>query len=442
MLTEGIFLSIVVIGAGFLLGRYQKDRAFTTAMVAYAVLISLAAILSLQDSIVGATWSTPYLLDSDGQGYFEQAQRLTREGITNFQTVIRSNYLGYQLFLAILFSIFGTHLAVGVTANLLLLLLSITCLHRATLLLTGSPRAALLATVAFMLTTVNVFYALVLLKEPALGLAFALVLLAVTKAITDHRIGFRAVLYFLIALAIIITMRATVLLFVLMLFAFVARILVKRRAHALVGLIAMLVLAVPVAQNFTIYDLNSEYITREVTANTVIVTRFEQGDLDISGIAGRVGGAYVRLPFAAKIALFPLPTAMQILLPFDFWNDQFLKDHFAMFPLRNLNLIWLLFIAPWCLFAVVSTRRTERPLLSRLLLTGVVYYIGVAIMYGGLIPRYGTPALFFIYPSIGFWWARSKENLQERARVARFFLHYYAFFTLAGLGYMTLQIML
>ena len=51
------------------------------------------------------------------------------------------------------------------------------------------------------------------------------------------------------------------------------------------------------------------------------------------------------------------------------------------------------------------------------------------------------PALYFVYPAIGLWWARARENLADKARAARFFMHYYAFFTLAGLGYMALQIM-
>lgn len=440
MLTEGIFLSIAVIGTGFLLGRQQNDRAFTTAMTAYAVLLSLAAILSLQDSIIGSTWNTPYLAGSDGQGYFEQGQQLAREGITNFQTVIRSNYLGYQLFLGVLFSIFGSSLAVGVAANLILLLLSITCLHRATILLTGSPRAALLAAITFMLTTGNVFYAVVLLKEPALGLAFALVLLAVTKAITDHRIGLRAVLYFLIALAVIITMRATVLLFILMLFGFIARILIRRRAHALVGLIGLLVLAIPLAQNFTIYELNSDYITREVTANTVVLSRFEQGDLDIGGVAGRIGGAYILLPFPVKVVLFPVPALLQTLLPFDFWSGQFLNDHVAVFFLRNLNIVWLLFVAPWFIFSMFNVRRIESQLLRRFFWAGLTYYFAIAVMYGGLIPRYHTPALFFIYPAIGYFWARARENIEDQLRVARFFIHYYAVFTVAGLVYMGFQV--
>ena len=100
-------------------------------------------------------------------------------------------------------------------------------------------------------------------------------------------------------------MRATVLLFLAILFACTARLLIKRRAHALVGVVGLLVLAAPVAQNFTVNELSSDFLTREVTANTVIINRFEAGDLDVSGIAGQVGGAYVRQPFPGEDRAVP-----------------------------------------------------------------------------------------------------------------------------------------
>jgi hypothetical protein len=203
----------------------------------------------------------------------------------------------------------------------------------------------------------------------------------------------------------------------------------------------MLALAAPVAQNFTIYELNSEYITQEVTANTVVISRFEQGDLDISGVAGRVGNAYIRLPFPVKVALFPIPTTLQILLPFDFWSGQFLEDHFAVFLFRNMNLAWLLIVAPWFVFTLLNVKRLPSPLIRRLTWSGIAYYCAVAVIYGGLIPRYGTPTLFFIYPAIGYFWAKARETVEDQARAGRFFMHYYAFFTVAALGYLGLQMM-
>ena len=442
MLIESLAALIIVPMVAFLLGRLQSDVRFTSLMIFYGIFVAAMTVFSLQDTVVHGSWNAPNLVDSDGEGYFLQAERLVQEGILNFQSVIRSNYLGYQIFLAVLFSIFGINVAVGIIANDVLLLFTIICLYRATLLLTASPRAAMLACAAFMLTTVNIFYGLVLLKEPALCFAFALVLLALTKAVVEERMGTGAVVQVILALAIIVTMRATVLLFLLVLFGFVARILIRRRAHLLIAFVALLGLGVPIAQNFTIYELSSERVTDEITRNNVVSERLQQGDVSVTGVAGRFAGAYVGLPFPAKVALFPVPTIVQLLLPFDFWSVQFLEDHFAFLLFKNFNLIWLLFVAPWFLFAIVNLRRVDRPLIGRLALAGLIYYILVAIIYGGVIPRYATPPLIFIYPAIGYWWARRRDNDTDRDRSSRFFVHYYALFTLAGLGYIAFQLIL
>jgi len=441
MLSDSVAIFVVVTASAFFLGRWQRDHAFLLVMLGYAVALSIVTILSLQSSVLSGPGGTPYLAGSDGEGYFFQARLLAQEGVLNYQSLIRSNYLGYQIFLAMLFSVFGSSLVVGLIANDIVLLLSICCLYRATQVMTGSQRAAMLACTACMLTTANVFYALVLLKEPVLGLAFALVLLAVAKIVCETRISLRSIIYLVLALAVIVTMRATVLLFIFILFAFVAKLVVRQRVHVFVVLVAMVVLAAPLAQYFTIYNLDSEFFTQEITRNTVIVSRFEQGDLDISGIAGRVGDLFIRLPFAVKVGLFPIPTMMQVLLPFDFWSSQFIDDHFSVFLLRNLNILWLLFVAPWVFFALLNVRRIEVPLMARLFLAGVSYYVAVAVVYSGLVPRYGTPTLIFLYPAVGYWWARAQLEPAVRARVLRFFVSYHAIFCLAGLGFIAIQIM-
>jgi hypothetical protein len=439
MLADTFIVFVLVTGTAFLLGRWQQDRSFLLLMIGYGAVLSLATILSLQSSTAAGPWNAPYLAGSDGEGYFVQARLLAEEGVLNYQALIRSNYLGYQILLAILFTLFGTSLLVGVVANDFFLLLTAVCLYRATLLLTGSPRAALLACVAFALTTANIFYGLVLLKEPALGLAFGLVLLALTKTVTEDRASVRAFIYLLVALVIIISMRATVLLFLFILFAFVANLLVKRRAHVLAALVGLVVLSAPLAQYFTIYDLNTEYLAQQITSNTVISSRFEQGDLDVSGVAGSVAGILIPLPFVAKMALFPVPTAMQILLPFDVWSTQFAQDHFSMLFLKNLNIIWLLFVAPWTVFSIVNIRHIRVPVVGRLALAGTCYYIAVAVIYSGLIPRYGSLALIFIFPALGYWWARAREDPEIGGRARRFFSLYYAIAAVAALGFIALQ---
>ena len=439
MLFDAIIVIVILTAGALVVGGRQGYAPFTVLMVLYGLVLSAAILVSLSASQGIATWSTPYLAGSDGEAYFDQAVLLVQQGLLDFQIIVRSNYAGYQLFLATLFLIFSPSLTVGLIANGLLLLVALACVYRSTVLLTESPRAATLACAAFMLTSAHIFYGLMLLKEPALTLSFALILLALTKAITEERIGWREPLYMLIALAIIISMRATVLIFLVVLFGFVGTILLKRRAHLLALFLGLMVLVAPFAGEFASNELSSEYLAQNIFENAVIASRFEQGDLDLSGIAGRVGIFYISLPFAVKALLFPVPTIAQMLLPYDVWNLQSLRIHPATLFYRNLNVVWMGLILPWILFSLLNAWKIQSPLIRRLLMAGGFYYVVVAVIYGGLIPRYGAPALIFMYPAVGYWWDLMRRDEGVRLRVQRFFGHYYFGFFAAGVAYFVLQ---
>lgn len=440
MWTENLLVVVIVTGAAFLIGLYQRQRGFSALMTVFGLALSVATILSLADSVGYGSWGTPDLAGSDGQSYYDQARELAQVGLGDYQAVVLTNYAGYQLLLAALFRIFGTSLLVGVVANDLLLLLSIACLYRATFLLTESPRAALLACAALMLTTAHIFYALMLLKEPAIDLAFGLMLLAISKAACEKSIGLTAVAYFLLAILTIITMRASLLLFLAILLVFTAGVLLKRRGHILAGFVGLLVLVAPFSQSFTRYELDTDFFTQIIVRNSVISTRFQDGDLDLTGIAGQTIGFYINLPFIFKIFLFPLPLVVQILLPFDFWSGRFLDEHIASLFVRNLNPLWYLFVVIWIAYAVAHVRSIENQIIRRLLLAGLFYFVVVAIVYGGLIPRYGAPALLFMFPAVGYWWARSREEPAVRQSTVTFFVHYYVFAVFAGLAFIAFQL--
>lgn len=410
-------------------------------LLAYATVISIGMIVGLYSYPQTSGWATPYLGGSDGEGYFDQATLLAQQGILNFQNLIRSNYLGYQIFLAVLFAVFGTHLVVGLIANAILLFLVTACLYRATIILTDSKRAGQLAALACMLTAPHAYYALVLLKEPAVSLAFALILLAVAKMFREDRFGFSSIAYVVIALMLIISMRATAMMFLIILFALIGTQLLKKRAHLFIVFLGAIVLLIPFAQQFSIYELDSSFLLSTVTENSVISDRFSEGNLDLTGIAGQLIGYYIRLPFAVKALFFSLPTVVQLLLPFDIWSNQFIKDHPSSFFFRNLNVLWLAIVLPWLLFSLLRMRQVVPPLVTRLMLAGVIYFVVIAIIYGGLIPRYAGQALLFIYPSIGYWWDRAQREERIRAASTRFFMHYYASFVVAALGYLSLQLL-
>jgi hypothetical protein len=445
MMLQAAGMAVATLAAAVAFGVASRSRAFLGLMVAYALLLVLAGTWSLLDSLPNAHAGTPQLMGSDGEGYFEEASLLAQAGIDRFPELIASNYAGYQAFLAVLFTIVGSHLAVGLAANFMLLLASAWALHGATQLLTGSKRAALLAAAAYMLTPTNIYYALLLLKEPAIGLAFALVLLSVTSALQPEKSGHRPwvgpLVMFALAFGILAVMRALVLPFVLLVLGFAAPLFARGRSALLLVLAAAVVLLAPLAQQFSTLELDRTLFAETVTLNTVIATTLDDGEVDAGGVVGRISGLYLDLPFAAKLALFPIPTLLQLLLPFDFWSTRFIDEHGASLFARNLNPLWFLFVAVWALFALRHWRRASGTLLRRFLLAGAAFYVLIAVVYGGAIPRYAAPALFFVYPAIGYWWDRSLAEPAIRAQVRGFFLRYYLCIPLALLPYLALNLL-
>lgn len=423
------------------IGLGSRSKSFLSLLLAYSLVLSVGGALSLVSSTPAESGGMPYLAGSDGEGYYEDAVVLLREGIANFQELITTNYAGYQIFLAAWFSVFGPSLAVAMVANNFLLMLSTLALFRATLLLTASRQAGLLACLALMLTTAHIYHSLLLLKEPAIGLAFSLMLLSVTEALKGRGLGLRPVLTFVAGIAIVMAMRGALLLFVVVLLGYFATLFVKQKSHVIVMLAAVLLLLAPLAQVFTTHTLDTEFIAETITLNTVIGATLEGGEVDVGGVVGRVSGTYLELPFAAKLVLFFVPSLLQMLLPFDFWSTAFIDGHFSAFFARNLNPLWYLFVVVWALFALANLRRMREPLLRRFLLAGVTFYVMIAVIYGGAIPRYAAPALFFVYPAIGYWWDRFRRDPQVRTRVRVFFRRYYASIPLVLLPYLVLNLL-
>ena len=438
-MTEYLVAIGVLTFAGWLLSQRSDDPYYAVAMTLYGFLLGIAVAITISASATIGDFSSPYLAGSDGEGYFIQAHILAQAGILDYQELIRSNYLGYQILLAVLFKIFSPSLVVGLIANALMILASIACVHRSTSLLTNSERAGLLAAIAFMLTTSHVYQGLVLLKEPALLFAFGLMLLSIVKIHQDEHFGIRPIIYALIALAIIVTMRATLLVFLAMLLLIVGSKLLRRRASLVFALIALAVIAAPFAAQFSIYTFNSEFLLGSVTENTVVSDRLSEGDIDVSGIAGQAGGFFLALPFYLKLPLFFVPTFVQALLPFDVWSTQFLTDFGPVFFYRNLNILWLGIVLPWAIYALFSIRRVQSPLVARLYVAGAAYFAFIAIIYGGLIPRYASTALVLIYPAIGYWWDRRASDPAVRQSTAQFFLLYYVTALVAVIGYFALR---
>jgi hypothetical protein len=151
------------------------------AISVYALCLDAISIVSYSHSITIGTPDEPYLARSDGEGYFAEAMQLRDGNILDQLSASRTNYLGYQFILACAFRLLSPDLIIGLLVNNSALLLAVILLARTTFILTGDPRPAFFASLAFILTSKFIFYANVLLKDPFLTLGVALLAYAFVK---------------------------------------------------------------------------------------------------------------------------------------------------------------------------------------------------------------------------------------------------------------------
>ena len=172
------FAQIVLISATLNEPVFVRVR---NAISVYALCLAAISIVSYSHSITIGTPDEPYLAKSDGEGYFAEAMLLRDGNILDQLSASRTNYLGYQFILACAFRLFSPDLMIGLLINNSALLLTVILLARTTFILTGDPRPAFFASLAFILTSKFIFYANVLLKDPFLTLGVALLAYAFVK---------------------------------------------------------------------------------------------------------------------------------------------------------------------------------------------------------------------------------------------------------------------
>lgn len=441
MEAPGIIFSIVLalIAFGFLgllsliIAAGTNNRRLLRLMTGYSLVLSIAIVASLGSSLKTGSLGLPNLL-GDGISYYNQAVLLAESGVWNYSDVIRANYLGYQVFLGVLFSIFGESLFVGLLANALILLICIGVLYRAVHLTTESSQAAFYSCFAFALTPQFIYYAILLLKDPAIILAFALVLLGLLRLGHRKSLGGTEVLTLSVAFVILGAMRGAYLFILVAETCLFILLFARKKSYLVVAVMGLLIALLPFVTSMTTRTLDSGYMAATVVDNTVIERKLSGGNVDATGVVGRVSSVYSALPFVLKVPLFFVPAAIQFLLPFEFWSTSFIADHSALFFSRNLNPLWFLFVGIWLLFSTLNINRIDNKYVKHFLTVGVVFYAMIAVMYAGAIPRYAAPALVFTYPAIGFWWAAAKDDAAIRRKAVRFFGVCYAGFLAAGIA--------
>lgn len=402
-----------------------KDSSAARIILLYGIVLAVGGSISLSDSLARAAFSIPYFAGSDGEGYYREAAAMVSASVGEVRNISETNYAGFQLLLSWVFAIVGADVGAAILVNIFALISAMCVLYRATELITDSKRAAQYALIAAAFTPTHIFNVVMLLKEPLLCLAIALVIYSSALLSRKAEKWSPSPLYFALSLILLALLRPTLLPLVLFLLLVNALESSSRRKYWFISYSAILVGSFPLANLLSKNAVDLQFLSKEITQNDVIKEVFAQGAVQTNGVVGSVLTWYLSLPFVQKLAYFSIPVLLQIAIPFDFWSTEFASDHFGIVFERNLNPLWFAFVAIWAAFSVSQFFRPQPSLLKSLTAVGAIGYAGIAVVYGGAIPRYATPVLFFLYPSIGYWWDKYHTEPLVKARLRRFFVGYY-----------------
>ena len=444
LVRDDIVLWVYLFGLAqlFMISAALDEAALSrtrTAISLYGLCLAAISIVSYSHSITIGTPGEPYLAKSDGQGYFAEAMLLLDGNIFDQLNVSRTNYLGYQFILASAFRLLSPDLIIGLLVNNTALLLTVILVARTAFKLTGDPRPAFFAALAFMLTSKFIFYANVLLKDPFLTLGVALLAYAFVK-LKMQQGGVAAYGSILGAVMIFGTMRLPMLVLIPGGFLLLGREFLRKGWILVVaGLIGASALA-SVFSSFTTHEFSKDAVAQQAVQNSVLDEKLQAGGASAGGVVGRVMGGYTELDLWKRVITVPAPTLIQFALPFDFWSTRFLDDHIIDFFNTNLNPLWYLFVGVFAIYTAFYWRQLPNWPMKALFALGVAMYVIIAFIFGGVIPRYASPYLVLMFPAIGYQMTIWRLRVRRASSIRTFFGLYYFLFGSASAAYAFFQL--
>jgi len=408
-------------------------------LMLYSFLLCLISIISYKQSVIIGGELLPYLNGSDGEGYFENALELIGGGKLEQLGFLGGTYFGYQIILSLLFDIFGVNLFLGLLLNNTLLVLTVLLVVKVTWILTEDNKSSFYSAVAFILTTKFIYYSNALLKDPFLTFGVALVLYMVAQIHIRKTMMPSSYLALISAALIFGVMRQPMLVLIPLSFILLGRTILK--SIWLPGIIFFLIGTSFFAfiGSVTNNILSPELIINIVSDNQLLSKAADDGT-NIDGIVGRVSSAYGELPMLIRMLLVAIPGTLQFILPFNFWSTNFFTDHFINFFNTNLNIVWYLFVGVFMIYGIIFWRRLPKNMTTRLFLFGAMAYLAHAFVFGGVVPRYASPYLVLMFPTIGSLMSSLVNKNGDYIHIRNFFQSYYFLVFFAGIMFISLSI--
>lgn len=407
------------------IGLSSRSRGFLSLVLGYSVIVAGAACYLVFVGVHEEGDSIPYVRIGDGVFYLKQAMAIAAGDLNQ-----SSHFLGYQLLLSFFFRLFGPELAVALAVNISFLLLTLRVLYAVGLELFFCQRTALACALLFAFSTEFIAYALNVIRDPLIAFSHAILMLGLVRCLAKRPRLITGAAMLGLSLIILSYLRTTQLIFVAIVFGCV---LLRFNGKSVLYAFLILLISIPALPqlaSLTSYELSLDFVLERGMDNTVIENRLARDDLSSAGVVGRASAFLSGLSPLLKFLLFPLPFGIQFALPFNFWSETFISEHISYFFDRNLRVLWLLFVGPLFLYTTLNARKIQDQLVFRFFVAGFISYALVAIVYGGAIPRYGSPMLIFAYPAMAYW-VREAIAGEVAADLSAFFQRY--FMVLLGL---------
>ncbi len=388
----------------------------------YLLFISIFAILSYHSSITTGSPGQPYIPGGDGDTYFRIAKTISGGNPWEEIGFHRINYQGYTLILGYVFKFFGVNLFAGLLFNYTLLIVSLLLISLSSLLLTNNKKIAQYTLVAAILIPSFASRGISLGKDVLIIFSFSLFLFTFIR-ITLRGLKLQYLLSVFISIAMTgITRTPFIIVFIFIMFAIIKMKAVQ--VFAVVTITVGLYFLLLGMQDFSNYDYTAEHIRETALETDVIQSRLDRPGYG-EGVTARLMLGHAERSFFVRLLYAPIATMVQFVMPFAFWNTLFISDHPTFFISGNLNIIWYGYIGVIMLFAALNIKRISNSKIKKLLLLGILFYVSIAFMYGGTIPRYATPALVFVAPALGYTYYLFKSDIHTRKKLISFFKGYY-----------------
>ena len=411
VLLNIVFANLICLLITILVGMHLRTRSFQDPLIGiFIACISSMALICYESSVTSGSAAFPYIPGGDGEGYFHDALFIGQDFEGNLPKV-STNYSGYQVILAILFSVFGESLIVGMCFNYTVLVVSALLISAFASEATKDTRVGKYTLIACCISSHFIAQGTILQKDVMLIFAFSLFAFSVLKISTT---GVRnsihlATLLLSIVIVGITRLPFTVFLLVFLLFSVLFQSQTGTRGRVWQSLITVFAVGttlamLPMLTRFTTYEFSRESITGMALDDSRISNLI--AETSKTGVVGRISGLYAGKGIEIRLLLAPLPVLVQYLLPFAFTSSLFLEDHPWYFINNQLGIVWLFVLGPTAVFALLNILRLPNLWIRTSLATGVIAYASVAFSYMGVIPRYATPSFAFVFPAVGYIWAR------------------------------------